>query len=287
LICCFGPNKSGGEGSLSAAFPSPTVGALLVTKDGRQIGAAKSDYRTEAIQACLRSAGLEITPLSEWVVAWPKSSSLRRDLTEATLYVTLEPSSRRRGTALPPLTQLINLTGIPRIVIGAPDPVPELAMKGAFELHAAGREVSMGILQEECEDIIAVYSQRTNSKMCRMGRSHFKQFGQPLGLLHCSVIDSDNLEAFARRGNAFGSSFGGMMLSYRDFGSYEIAPPPEVVWADDDGEVDDAIWEVDFEQEQNRQEGEGGNPMTPFVSFFFLSFLSALLKTHISWANFF
>jgi hypothetical protein len=139
-------------------------------------------------------------------------------------------------------------------------------MKGAFELHSAGREVSMGVLQEECEDIIAVYSQRANSKMCRMARSHFKQFGQPLGLLHCSVVDSDNIEAFARRGNAFGSSFGGTMLSYRDFGSYEIAPPPEVVWADDDGDLDDAIWEVDFEQEENRQEGEGGNPMTPFVS---------------------
>mmetsp|Transcript_14868 Transcript_14868/g.28157 ORF Transcript_14868/g.28157 Transcript_14868/m.28157 type:complete len:688 (-) Transcript_14868:15-2078(-) len=257
--------EDGGEGSLSSAYPHPTVGALLVTEDGRQIGAGRSDYQTEAIQACLKSAGLEITPLSEWIVSWPKSPELRADLAQSTLYLTLEPSNQRRGTTTPPLTQLINLTGIPRVVIGAPDPVPELAMKGASALHAAGREVSLGVLQEECEEVIAVYSQLANSKLHRMARSHFKQFGQPLGFLHCSVVDSDNVEAFARRGNAFGSSFGGNMLGYRNFGSYEIAPPPEVVWADDDGELDDdPTWEVDFAEEENRQESEVGNPMTPF-----------------------
>ena len=60
---------SGGEGSLSSAYPHPTVAALLVTEDGRQIGAGRSDFQTEAIQACLTSAGLEITPLSEWIVS--------------------------------------------------------------------------------------------------------------------------------------------------------------------------------------------------------------------------
>ena len=250
---------------MSSAYPHPTVGALLVTADGRHIGMGRSDYQTEAIQACLKSAGLEITPLSEWIVSWPKSPELRNDLAQSTLYLTLEPSNQRRGTAMPPLTQLINLSGIPRVVIGAPDPVPEYAMKGAAELHAAGREVSLGVLQEECEQTIAVYSHLVNSKMHRMARSHFKQFKRPLGLLHCSVVDSDNIEAFARRGNAFGSSFGGTMLSYRNFGSYEIAPPPEVVWADDDGDFDDdAIWEVDFAEEENRQESQAGNPMTPF-----------------------
>ena len=54
-----------------------------------------------------------------------------------------------------------------------------------------------------------------------------------MGHLHCSVIDSDDVEAFAQLGNAFGKSFGGQTLSYRDFGSYEMAPPPEHIWADD------------------------------------------------------
>lgn len=54
------------------------------------------------------------------------------------------------------------------------------------------------------------------------------------------------------------------MLSYRNFGSYEIAPPPEVVWADDDSDEDDGIFEVNFEEEENRQESEAGNPMIPY-----------------------
>lgn len=272
IHCCyFSYYYSGGETSPKSAYPKPTVGAVLVTGDGRQIGAGRSDYQTEAIQACLKSAGLEITPLSEWIVSWPESSALRHDLAESTLYLTLEPSTKRRGTAMPPLTQLINLTGIPRVVIGAPYPVPERAMMGAAELHeSGGLQVVMGVLQEECQETIAVYSQLANSKLQRMARSHYRQFGRPLGFLHCSVIDSDNIEAFASRGNAFGSFFGGTMLGYRNFGSYEIAPPPEVVWADDyvdddeDDDDDDDILEVDFAEEANKQESEAGNPMTPW-----------------------
>ena len=47
-----------------------------------------------------------------------------------------------------------------------------------------------------------------------------------MGHLHCSVIDSDDAEAFIRNGNSFGKNFGGQHLSFRDFGTYEIAPPP-------------------------------------------------------------
>jgi hypothetical protein len=64
-------------------------------------------------------------------------------------------------------------------------------------------------------------------------------FGRPLGFLHCSVVDSVDLEAFAQHGNAFGKAFGGKTLSFRDFGSYEIAPPPESIWALDDDNDDD------------------------------------------------
>lgn len=49
---------------------------------------------------------------------------------------------------------------------------------------------------------------------------------KPMGHLHCSVIDSDDAEAFIRNGNSFGKNFGGQHLSYRDFGTFEIAPPP-------------------------------------------------------------
>ena len=95
---------------------------------------------------------------------------------------------------------------------------------------------------------------------------------QPLGFLHCSVVNSDNMEAFARQGNAFGKDFGGKNLSFRDFGSYAIAPPPDAVWADDqlpmedDFEtelVDADIFSMDFEEEEEAQT-IGKNPMMPW-----------------------
>ena len=94
---------------------------------------------------------------------------------------------------------------------------------------------------------------------------------QPMGHLHCSVIDSDDAEAFARNGNSFGTNFGGQHLSFRDFGMYEIAPPPESIWAEDAGDDDDDeftsevddFFNMEFEEE-DAQENLGKNPMTPW-----------------------
>ena len=98
-------------------------------------------------------------------------------------------------------------------------------------------------------------------------------FAQPMGHLHCSVIDSDDAEAFARNGNSFGKNFGGQHLSYRDFGTYEIAPPPESIWASDNADDEDAefgtevdeddFFIMDFEDE-DAQETLGKNPMMPW-----------------------
>ena len=80
------------------------------------------------------------------------------------------------------------------------------------------------------------------------------------------------MEAFARQGNAFGKDFGGQTLSFRDFGSYAIAPPPDAVWADDVFSVDDDsetelvdadIYSMDFEEEEEAQ-SIGKNPMMPW-----------------------
>ena len=79
------------------------------------------------------------------------------------------------------------------------------------------------------------------------------------------MVDSENIEAFARRGNTFGRNFNGKVLNFRDFGSYEIAPPPEVVWAEEEeeNEFDEAIQSLDFEDE-DFQGGIQGNPVTPW-----------------------
>jgi len=227
------------------AYPNPTVGAVLVSVDGQVMGIGRSTYAKNAIQDVLEQAGLDISPLREWCVSWPSQSSecwkLRDDLASATLYVTLEPLSARKGETLPPLTQLIDLSGVSRIVIGAPDPFPERSGKGAETLHRqSGFDVSMGrILTEECQELIAPYTARVNSKFHIMARNHRRRHGRPLGLLHCSVVDSDNIEAFAQLGNSFGTNFGGKTLSFRDFGSYEMAPPPELIWADESDNTDD------------------------------------------------
>jgi len=85
-----------------------------------------------------------------------------------------------------------------------------------------------------------------------------------MGFLHCSVIDSLDVDAFARSGNAFGGNQAGAHASHnygeRDFGAYELAPPPERVWADSednsgedvDGgvEMDDALFFEDEEEEE-------------------------------------
>ena len=82
-------------------------------------------------------------------------------------------------------------------------------------------------------------------------------------------MDSDDAEAFARHGNAFGKNFGGKRLSFREFGSYEIAPPPELVWADDTSEDDD--WETELDhmfnmefEEEDDQGSMGRSPMMPW-----------------------
>ena len=86
--------------------------------------------------------------------------------------------------------------------------------------------------------------------------------------MHCSVIDSDNKEAFARQGNAFGKDFGGKVLSSREFGSYGLAPPPDLVWAGEVQETEftteaDNFFTMEFEDE-DYQEGLNKNPMMPW-----------------------
>ena len=163
------------------------------------------------------------------------------------------------------------MANIPRLVIGCQDPTPDSSAAGAGALHASGVSVTMGVMQEECHHLIEGYTQLANSKVQRMARQHMKRFGRPMGHLHCSVIDSDDAEAFARNGNSFGKNFGGQHLSYRDFGMYEISPPPESIWADVDSggdddefssEIDD-FFNMEFEDEDS-QENLGENPMMPW-----------------------
>lgn len=151
---------------------------MIGLPDGRVLGKGRSDHKQDAVLHAISAAGLTVVPLSEWVVSWPSSPTLRNDLKEATLYVTMEPSNDRQGDMAPSLTQLIAQCGLTRVVIGCADPVPEKATEGAAALHKAGLQVILGLEEETCQDLIQEYSHLANSKLQKFARRHFARTGQ-------------------------------------------------------------------------------------------------------------
>ena len=117
-----------GAGSVS---PNPMVGAVIV-------------YNREIIgEGCHQKFGgphAEVNAIA--------SVSDEQKLTDATLYVTLEPCAHFGKT--PPCSDLIVQKGISRVVIGCRDPHVEVAGKGIARLQAAGITVIEGVLEAEC-----------------------------------------------------------------------------------------------------------------------------------------
>ncbi len=123
----------GGEGRVA---PNPMVGAVVVA-DGRIIG--------EGFHHTYGGPHAEVN-----AIASVKEED-RHLLKESTIYVTLEPCSHYGKT--PPCSKLIIETGIPRVVIGAPDPNPLVAGRGVKMMREAGIEVIENVLKEECFEI--------------------------------------------------------------------------------------------------------------------------------------
>ncbi len=72
-------------------------------------------------------------------------------LKKATIYVTLEPCSHFGKT--PPCCDLILANEIPNIVIGTTDPFEKVAGTGIQKLKEAGKNVIVGILEQECNEL--------------------------------------------------------------------------------------------------------------------------------------
>ncbi|MFW5971502.1 MAG: bifunctional diaminohydroxyphosphoribosylaminopyrimidine deaminase/5-amino-6-(5-phosphoribosylamino)uracil reductase RibD [Desulfovermiculus sp.] len=75
------------------------------------------------------------------------------DLTELTLWVTLEPCNHQGRT--PPCTQAILEAGIPRVIIGTLDPNPGVAGGGAQRLQRHGVHVTVGEQEQACLDLLS------------------------------------------------------------------------------------------------------------------------------------
>lgn len=72
-------------------------------------------------------------------------------LRQSTIYVSLEPCSHYGKT--PPCADKLIEVGIPRVVIGSTDPNEKVNGKGIAKLRAAGTDVTVGVLKEECDEL--------------------------------------------------------------------------------------------------------------------------------------
>jgi diaminohydroxyphosphoribosylaminopyrimidine deaminase/5-amino-6-(5-phosphoribosylamino)uracil reductase len=110
--------------------PNPLVGAVLV-KDNRIIG--------EGYHQKFGEPHAEVNAID---------AANGADLSDATLYVTLEPCSHHGKT--PPCAELIIRHGIGKVVVGTKDPFPLVSGNGIARLRAAGVQVEVGLLGPEC-----------------------------------------------------------------------------------------------------------------------------------------
>ena len=119
---------------LQNARPNPMVGAVIVASD-RIIG-----------EGYHQRYGEGHAEVNAFASVRPEDEPL---LKEATIYVSLEPCSHYGKT--PPCADLIVRKGVRRCVVGCIDPFSEVHGRGIRRLRDAGIEVTVGILEEECQ----------------------------------------------------------------------------------------------------------------------------------------
>lgn len=115
-------------------YPNPMVGSVIVYED-KIIGEGwhKKAGEPHAEVNAVRSV---------------KDKSL---LKKATIYVSLEPCSHFGKT--PPCCDLIIANEIPNVVVGTVDPNEKVAGNGIKKLIAAGINVTVGVLENECNEL--------------------------------------------------------------------------------------------------------------------------------------
>jgi len=125
-----------GIGSVS---PNPMVGAVIV-HEGLIIG---EGYHQQYCQA-----HAEVNAVNQVLERFENATEL---LSSAAIYVSLEPCAHYGKT--PPCADLIIKHKIPTVVVGCRDPFDQVDGKGIGKLKAAGIEVIVGVLEEECQSL--------------------------------------------------------------------------------------------------------------------------------------
>lgn len=120
-----------GQKAQATAAPNPGVGCVIV-HNNTIIG--------EGYTSAYGGPHAEVNAL--------QAVTNKRWLSQATLYVTLEPCTHYGKT--PPCTDLIIEHRIPNIVIGLRDPHHKVDGQGLQQLQKAGCHVTVGVLEEAC-----------------------------------------------------------------------------------------------------------------------------------------
>ena len=119
---------------IQGARPNPMVGAVIVAED-RIIG---EGYHVRC--------GEGHAEVNAFASVRAEDERLLRD---ATVYVSLEPCAHYGKT--PPCADLIVRKGVRRVVVGCVDPFAEVQGRGIARIRQAGIEVTVGVLEEECQ----------------------------------------------------------------------------------------------------------------------------------------
>jgi len=122
------------KNGLGTTYPNPLVGSVIVF-DGKIIG-----------EGWHRKSGEPHAEVN--AVNSVKNKSL---LKKSTIYVSLEPCSHFGKT--PPCCDLIIKNGITNVVIGTVDPNIKVAGNGIKKLMKAGINVTVGVLEKECNEL--------------------------------------------------------------------------------------------------------------------------------------
>jgi diaminohydroxyphosphoribosylaminopyrimidine deaminase/5-amino-6-(5-phosphoribosylamino)uracil reductase len=122
---------------LGYVSPNPMVGAVIVYND-RIIG--------EGYHQKYGQAHAEVNAVNHVISKYDNYAEL---LKQSTIYVSLEPCAHYGKT--PPCADLIIKHQIPKVVVGCRDPFDQVNGKGIEKLQAAGIEIVLGVLEEECK----------------------------------------------------------------------------------------------------------------------------------------
>jgi diaminohydroxyphosphoribosylaminopyrimidine deaminase/5-amino-6-(5-phosphoribosylamino)uracil reductase len=118
---------------LCTTTPNPRVGCVLV-KDGQVIG---TGWHKQA-----GTAHAEVRALA---------AAKGRDVTGATVYVTLEPCSHHGRT--PPCVDALIAARVQRVIVAMQDPNPQVAGNGFAQLQAAGIVTASGLMADEAREL--------------------------------------------------------------------------------------------------------------------------------------